>query len=246
MYSYIPHPTNARVSSAVMEMLAEEGACGYGIYWMLLEVLRDAPSYSIPYKPKSLAYSLHLVDVAQLERICNSYGLFELDTLGNLSCPWLSSQMEDYDEKKKKLQEAGRRGAQARWQHGEKVTSEPIATLSSKDSEPIAYNTTQYNVTKQDITLPSRGEDRKVTTSYLERKCAEDDKEHNAGYVAQVCLYYGMLESTCEILIEKTGGACLTNASYKRFCALVKRIQGEKWRPDHPDGFFLKKALEID
>lgn len=246
MYTYIPHPTNARVSSAVMEMLAEESAAGYGIYWMLLELLRDAPSYSIPYKPKSIAYGLHVQDVNQLERIVNNYGLFSLDACNNLSCPWLSDQMESYDEKKKKLQEAGRRGAQSRWEAQKKEDGKSIASPSIEDGKSIAFNPTLPNVIQRNITRPLEGEDRKVSSSYLERKCAEDDKEHNAGYVAQVCLYYGMLESTCEILIEKTDGASLTNPSYKRFCALVKRIQGEKWRPDHPDGFFLKKALEID
>ena len=244
MYSYIPHPTNARVSSAVMEMLAEEGPCGYGIYWMLLEVLRDAPTYSIPYKPKSLAYSLHLSDVAQLERVCNSYGLFELDTLGNISCPWLSSQMEEYDEKKKKFQEAGRRGAQARWQHGEKVNSETIAPLSNKDSETIAYNTTLPNVIERNITLPTEQAGKGVGEELVNILAATSPEGHAPAYIAQVCLFYGMKEETLNALCEATNNADITNSTYKHFCALVKRIQGEKWVPKHPDAFFLAKLVK--
>lgn len=244
MYNYIPHPSNARVQNDILELLVEEGPSGYGIYWMLLEMLRDAPSYKLPYKPKSLAFGLHLKDCSQLERIVNNYDLFTIDTLGFFSSCWLNSQMEEYDEKKKKLQEAGRRGAASRWKEGKTIDSEPIATPNSNDSEPKAYNNTLYNATLPNLTLPNLADSPKVGTEFLEVICNSQPAGHASGYVAQVCLQYGMTEATHNFICEHSENAKIGNPTFERFKAIVKRIQGEKWVPNHPDNFFLKKLFE--
>lgn len=243
MYNYIPHPSNARVQNEVLELLVEEGPSGYGIYWMLLEMLRDAPSYKLPFKPKSLAFGLHLSECSQLERIVNNYGLFSVDTLGFFSSCWLNSQMEEYDEKKKKLQEAGRRGAAQRWKPTESQGPEQIATLSDTDSKAKAYNATKYNDIQQDIILPDLSGSSVVSMDLVQALIKTQPAGHNSGYVAQICNEYGMKEETLNFICQRSNNADLTHPTYIKFCALVKRIKAEKWQPKHPDGFFLKKLF---
>lgn len=244
MYNYIPHPSNCRVSSNVMRLLVHEGAEGYGIYWMLLELLRDAPSYSVDYEPNVLSYGLHIADTEKVKRVCEQYNLFSVSKDGKLTSPWLLEAMGEYDERKAKLREAGRRGAAHRWGGASSENSKPIATLSQADSKPIAFDLTHYNVTQDDFTLPTEGEGEVVSAEYMELLSKTQPAGHNPAYVAQVCLYYGMKVSTCDFICEHSENASLTNVSYQRFCALVKRIQAEKWQPKHPDGFFLKKVFE--
>jgi len=43
--SYFPHDSNARNSDKLLPVRMKYGAEGYGIYFMLLERLRDEPTY---------------------------------------------------------------------------------------------------------------------------------------------------------------------------------------------------------
>lgn len=210
---------------------------------MLLELLRDSPGYLLQYSPKLLQYSLHLTDTEVLERVVKQYNLFELSPAGQLSSPWLCSAMGEYDERKKKLQEAGRRGAAHRWGGANNQDSKPIASLYDIDSKPLAYDAIPYNVTQQDFTLPDTSQGTRVAVEFLEAICSTQPEGHAPGFVAQVCLQYGMTEETHNFICEHSNNAKVDDPTFKRFCALVKRIQAEKWVPKHPDNFFIKKLF---
>lgn len=244
MYNYIPHPSNCRVSSAVLTLRIEEGAAGYGVYWMILELLRDAPGFRFSRNPKAIAFAINEHDVSLVERVVNNYGLFDFDDDGLLWSPWLLDAMEAYNDKKVKLQEAGRRGAAKRWAAAHGTDGQAIATPSLEDGQAIAYNVTQHNVTQRDITLPDTSGSRKVGVEYLELLCSTQAAGHAPGYVAQVCMQYGMTEAACDFICEHSNNAETTNPTFVKFKTLVGRIQREKWTPKHPDGFFLKKLFE--
>lgn len=244
MYNYIPHPSNCRVSSAVLSLRVEEGSAGYGVYWMVLELLRDSPRFRFSRNPKAIAFAINELDCSLVERVINNYGLFDFDDDGLLWSPWLLEAMGAYNDKKVKLQEAGRRGAAKRWAAAHKEDGQAIATPSMEDGQAIAYNATQHNITQSNITLPDPSGSRKVGMEYFELLCSTDKAGHAAGYVAQVCMHYGMTEATCDFICEQSNNAETTHPTYNKFCALVKRIQREKFIPSHPDGFFLKKLFE--
>lgn len=244
MYNYIPHPSNSRMASQVLALRIEEGAAGYGIYWMLLELLRDAPNYKFSANPKALSFAINEHDLQLVERVVRNYGLFDFDNDGLMFSPWLCEAMGEYDDRKAKLREAGRRGAAHRWGDKGSRDSEAMATLSNGDSEAMAHNVTQRDITLHDITLPDLSGSPKVSQELVEALSLTQQEGHAPGYVAQICLQYGMSEGALNFLCEHSNNADLTHPTYKRFCALVRRIQGEKWAPKHPDGFFLKKVFE--
>lgn len=244
MYNYIPHPSNCRVSSAVIRMLMREGVAGYGVYWMLLEMLRDSPDYKMFYFPESVAYACHCPDIGLIERVCKDYGLFVIDDDDYISSGWLASAMYEYSEKKSKLQEAGRRGAAKRWGAARQDDGQAIATPSGDDGQAIAYNNTQYNLTKPDMTLPNLEGSRKVGVEYIELLCNSQPAGHAPGYVAQVGMQYGMTEAAVNFICERSENASITHPIFVKFKTIVTRIQAEKWVPKHPDMFFLKKLFE--
>lgn len=45
---YFPHDSNARMDNKILDMRAKYGAEGYGLYWMLVEILREQPEYKYP------------------------------------------------------------------------------------------------------------------------------------------------------------------------------------------------------
>lgn len=244
MYNYIPHPSNCRVSSALTRMLMHEGVEGYGIYWMLLEMLRDCPGYKTSYFPESFAYAMHCSDLEKVKRVCEDYDLFQFDELKLMWSPWLLEVMGEYDDRKQKLREAGKRGAAHRWGGAAPNNGEAIATPLQNNGEAIALNPTQPNTTLHDIILPDLSGSPKVSQELVEALSHNLQEGHNTCYVAQICRQYGMSEGAWKFLCEHSNNADITHPTYKRFCALVKRIQAEKWAPKHPDGFFLKKVFE--
>lgn len=244
MYNYIPHPSNSRISSQVLALRIEEGAAGYGIYWMILELLRDAPNYKFSASPKALSFAINESDSATVERVVRNYGLFDFDDSGLMFSPWLLEAMEAYSDKKAKLQEAGRRGAAKRWAAAHGTDGQAIATPSVEDGQAIAYNTTQHNITQDNVTLPNLTESPKVGVEYLELLCSTQPEGHAPGYVAQVCMQYGMTEATCNFVCERSDNANVSHPIFIKFKTIVGRIQREKWTPKHPDSFFLKKLFE--
>ena len=211
---------------------------------MILELLRDAPGFKCSSNEKAIAFAINESDVALVGRVIKNYGLFDFDSDGLLMSPWLLKAMGAYSDKKQKLQEAGRKGAAKRWATAHGSDGQAIATPSVEDGQAIAHNITQCNVTEHNETISTPTSGERVDVDYLDLLCKTEQAGHAAGYVAQVCLNYGMLRSTCDTICERTDNANISNPTYGRFVALVKRIQGEKWVPKHPDGFFLKKLFE--
>lgn len=251
MYNYIPHPSNCSKSSMITTLLIEEGHAAYGIYWMVLELLRDCPEYRIGNNPKSIAWSIHCTDLDLVARVLKNYGLFDVDADGLLFSPWLLDQMSSYDDKKRRLQEAGRRGAAKRF--GKEGHGEAIATPSMEHGEAIAiqYNISQRNVTQHDVTQPSgtdgldvmsviKNPGQDVSAELLEALCSTAPEGHAPGYLAQVCIRYKMGERVLEAMQELTNNADLTNPRYKALCAKIRDMEAKKWRPNMPANFFLK------
>lgn len=244
MYNYIPHPSNCRVTSNVLRMLMREGVAGYGVYWMLLEMLRDAKGFRLLFFPESFAYALHCDDVNLVARVCKDYGLFKFDNEKFMSSEWLEEAMGEYSDKKAKLQEAGRKGAAKRWAAAHGTDGQAIASPSKEDGQAIAYNITQCNEMQGNITLPDLTDSPKVGVEYLELLCSTQPKGHAPGYVAQVCMQYGMTEASCNFICERSDNAAVSHPIFVKFKTIVGRIQREKWAPKHPDSFFLKKLFE--
>lgn len=252
MLNYIPHPSNARLAGGLLRLRIDEGAAGYGVYWMLLELLRDAPDYKLTADPRALAFAINEPDTTLVERVINNLALFDRDTEGNLFSPWLNEQLSAYDDKKRKLQEAGRRGAARRYQAKSIDNGVAIATPSGDDGVAIAiqHNIMQPNIT--DETTPSesteddwrvicQSQGLKVDDELVSAIAQTQPEGHAPGYVAQVCRQWGMGQNVLDYLLRITDNAAITNTRYKAFCGLVAKITREKYSPKYPANFFCSK-----
>lgn len=237
-----------------VSLLIEEGFSGYGLYWAILEVLRDAPGYRYSPDPRVWAYVLHAQDLEQVERVLSRYGLFDQDEDGLLFSPWLLDQLDSYDEQKKRRSAAGRKGAARRWGYSAAEDGNAMAMPSSEDGNAIAYNATKYDVMQDNITEPTNAgveewrdicanQGPTLSADIIEALCSSQPDGHAPGYIAQVCIRYGMGSRVLDFLCKLTNNAEVTNAIYKKFCVLVRRIEAEKWKPERPANFFLSKLL---
>lgn len=117
---YFSHDSNARRDPKILAMRNEYGSEGYGWYWMIVEMLSEQEDYKLEHKKwVSHAIAMELLcDANSAENFVNScindYELFQSD--GDYF--WAESlvrRMNIKEEKRKKRSEAGKKGAQKRW-----------------------------------------------------------------------------------------------------------------------------------
>lgn len=238
----------------LVSLLIEEGYVGYGLYWAILEVLRDAPRYRYSNDPRVWAYVLHAQDTDQVERILSRYGLFDQDNDGLLFSPWLIEQLESYDDTRRRRQEAGKKGAASRWGISSSQDGNAMAKPSLEDGNAIAYNNTNITNSMEENESPSmaggvgirilcQNQGKPISAELFQTIADTQPEGHAPGYIAQVCIQYGMGENVLNFLCERTNNAEVTNPTYKQFVALVRRVQAEKYPLKYPANFFLTKLF---
>ena len=138
---YFSHDSNARNDQRLMKIRMKYGMEGYGIYFGIIEILREQSDYYL-YKNEitTLAYYLR-ADEKMVNDIILNYNLFEID--GNEYPPEtfhsrsLTRRMEKLDEKRKIRSDAGRKGGKA------------TALLHQKDSIATALNKSKLKENKE-------------------------------------------------------------------------------------------------
>lgn len=75
MTNYFSHDSNARNSDKLIPLRASMGVEGYGIYFMLLERLREEPDYMSVKDYNMLAFDFR-VDSAKVKSVVENFGLF--------------------------------------------------------------------------------------------------------------------------------------------------------------------------
>lgn len=112
---YFTHDSNARNSSKLISVRMKYGAEGYGIYFMIIERLREEEDYSSLADYERLAFDLR-VESTKIKSIVEDFDLFEFTEDGKrFYSKSLTRRMEFKDKKLNQLSEKGRRAAAKRW-----------------------------------------------------------------------------------------------------------------------------------
>ena len=113
--NYIPHDSNARNSKKMLRMREAlgpiEGPAVYGIYWMLVERLRDEEGYTSDLDYKMLLFDLRC-DEELLRKAVEMFGLFDVSEDGKtFNSHGLLERMRVVELRSA----AGKKGASAKW-----------------------------------------------------------------------------------------------------------------------------------
>lgn len=141
-----------RTADEVLTLRMSEGVAGYGVYCMLLELLRDAENRELTLNPRNLAFALNVPDVDLVDRVLHSPGLFDLSKEGRFSSPWLNLVLQEFDAKRAAAQEAGRRGAAARYakrDNSQQPYSNPMGGAMATPQTPHSNTPIQKNKEKE-------------------------------------------------------------------------------------------------
>ena len=113
---YFPHFCNARHDRKIKRVLKELGIEGYGIYFMLLEVLREQTDFRYPLSEIDLLADEFGTSEQKVRVVICNYGLFEIDENEMLFSLKLIEFLQPYLKMKEQRSLAGKSSAEKRKQ----------------------------------------------------------------------------------------------------------------------------------
>jgi len=78
---YFSHDSNARNDEKILAMRMELGMEGYGVYWSIIEKMRENTDYMCSNEYKVIAFDLR-VDENTVEKLVKEFDLFESSECG--------------------------------------------------------------------------------------------------------------------------------------------------------------------
>lgn len=112
---YFPHDSNAKDDPKCVLLIEQLGMEGYGIYWMLIETLREQPDYTYPVANIPALGRRYNTTAEKVKTVVCNYGLFTVKDDKIFFSDSLNRRMLALEEKRAKRSEAGRLGNAARW-----------------------------------------------------------------------------------------------------------------------------------
>lgn len=130
---YFKHDSNARNDEKLLSVRMKYGMEGYGIYWAILEKLRDDPEYMLQTDYALIAWDLH-TSADTVKSVVEDFGLFCLSEDNRFYSERMMQDMRAWSEIKRVRSEAGKRSAESRAQ--EKATAS-VEQMSNKCSTNV-------------------------------------------------------------------------------------------------------------
>lgn len=157
MRSYFSHDSNARNSDKLMKVRMKLGAEGYGIFFMLIERLREEEGYKSTIDYDTLAFDLR-VEPEKVKQVVENYDLFKFTEDGKyFYSDSFNERMEMMDKRAQQRISKAKKAAEARWNKQSEDTSNAQALPKQCSSNAqallnhankIKLNKTKLNKTK--------------------------------------------------------------------------------------------------
>ena len=123
MRSYFSHDSNARNSDKLMKVRMKLGAEGYGIFFMLIERLREEEGYKSTIDYNTLAFDLR-VDSEKIKQVVEDYDLFKFTEDGKyFYSDSFNERMEMMDVRAQQRKSKAKKAAESRWNKQSEDTS---------------------------------------------------------------------------------------------------------------------------
>jgi len=104
---YFPHFSNARHDRKIKRLIKDLGIEGYGIYFMLLEILRDQQDLKYPFGDHDLLADEFGTSAAKIEAVILRYELFNVDSENDFFSPKFLAYLQPYFDRKTQAKLAG-------------------------------------------------------------------------------------------------------------------------------------------
>jgi len=162
---YFPHDSNAKDDPKIMMLIDQLNLEGYGIFWVLIETLRDQKDYRCPLALVPVIAKRYNTTPEKIRQVICNYSLFIIEDNQFFFSKSLINRLDNMNERKQRRIQASMKANEARWgklsernANGQLKLSERSANSDAIESEviPLDYtklNETKLNETKQDNTI---------------------------------------------------------------------------------------------
>jgi hypothetical protein len=151
---YFSHDSNAKDDPKCMLLIDQLGLEGYGIYWVLIEILRDQPEYKYPVNLLPVLAKRYFTSSEKFIAVVRNYELFTIENDSFFFSPSLIDRMQPLEDKREKNRLAGIKSGESRrlkalLEHNEK--SEQNTNTRSTDVEQTLNENEQSKVKESKV-----------------------------------------------------------------------------------------------
>ena len=111
---YFSHDSNAKDDPKCVLLIEQLGMEGYGIFWVLIETLRDQPGYKYPIALIPAMARRYCTTAEKMKAVIMSYGLFEIENDEFFYSDSLNRRMEHLEHRREIASRAGKESAKKR------------------------------------------------------------------------------------------------------------------------------------
>jgi len=132
---YFPHDSNAKRDPKMLMLRHQLGAEGYGLYWMLIEDLREQDSYALPVAIIPALAKEYDTSETKLKAVIEGYGLFDIENDKFFFSHSLVKRMQTWNKNKEFYKLRAEKAAKSRWQKAlgkSDIDASSIAKASDK------------------------------------------------------------------------------------------------------------------
>lgn len=157
---YFPHDSNAKDDPKCVLLIEQLGVEGYGIYWILIELLREQPNYCYPINLIPAIARRYNTTADKVRVVVSSYDLFIVEDEKIFFSESLNRRMLVYENNKSKRSIAGSLGNKKRWNKTESSQCDNNAIPLQSQSIASKVKESKVKESKEEHTppIPQSGE----------------------------------------------------------------------------------------
>lgn len=111
---YFSHDSNAKDDPKCVLLIEQLGMEGYGIFWVLIETLREQPGYKYPLVLIPALARRYNTTAEKVKTVVMQYGFFEVENDEFFFSPSLNRRMEKLEQTRELRRLAGKKSAEKR------------------------------------------------------------------------------------------------------------------------------------
>jgi len=147
---YFPHDSNAKDDPKCVLLIEQLGLEGYGIFWVLVETLREQPEYKYPLALLPALARRYNTTHDKMKVVVYNYGLFNIENDEFFFSETLRRRMEQIDYKRELARIAGKKSAEKRLLLNDRSTTvQPTfndRSTSKVNKSKVNNNTSNSNI----------------------------------------------------------------------------------------------------
>ena len=132
---WFSHDSNAKDDPKCMLLMDQLGLEGYGIYWVLIEILRDQKDLTYPMALISAIAKRYGTSEQKVSAVVTSFGLFEINEEGNFYSPSLIERVLDLRTKQDARRAAALKANMDRWRREKEKKQLPNGQENDQDGQ---------------------------------------------------------------------------------------------------------------